>query len=167
MSEELAILLPIALLALVVGGYLLTVFEPYYALRTSEGAELLEYHRQDPKLRAIAAWWAQRLVDPGSRWLDESNASVVRVRNSVLEALVRHRFLTGDDPSKLRYGAKVSPVLQRAFAECGLVPPASAVTPRVEMQISAREVRVMNGELVWRGRPAEYKSRFCDFYPEP
>lgn len=165
MSEELAILLPTILLVLVVGGYLLTVFEPYYALRTSEGAELLDYHRQDPKLDAIAGWWAQRLVDPGSRWLDEGNAAVVSLRNSVKEALVRHRFLTGDDPSYLRCGSRISPVLQRAFEASGFLVPTA--TSALEMKISAREVRIKGGELVWRGRPAEYKSRFCDFYPEP
>lgn len=165
MNETLAFSLPVFMLTLVVAGYMLTVFEPYFALNTAEGKELLDYHRKDPKLRFIAEWWARALVDPTSRWFDADNPAVYSVYERVFEALVRHRFLCGDDPSKLRYGSSLSPILARAIRNSGVALPAGL--PAVQMNISQREVRIDGGSIVWRGRPADYKSRFCDFYPEP
>ncbi len=73
-------LLPFAaplLLLLVLAGYYWTVFEPYFAHRSPEGAELMAYHAKDRKLQIIAEYWAAKLSDPPTRWYEPEDESIV------------------------------------------------------------------------------------------
>jgi hypothetical protein len=163
--EVLAFAAPLTLLALVVGAQLFTVFEPFLALHTEEGAELLAYHARDLKLRLIAEYWAAKLLNQRGGWYDHSNNAAVALKQELHYYLVRHRFLYGDDPATMRWGPKrTHSLLTKALKKVGL----DAVTPDREhvLFVEQRLVKDASGQTVWRGRPAEYKSRFNDMYYE-
>ncbi len=164
----LSLILSSSLLLLVVTAQLYTVFEPYiaYRRRTADAVELIMYHSQDKKLHIIAEWWAARLSTPATAWYEEENDDARALKESILEGLVRHRFLFGDDPVKLEYGTRVSPLLTRALMQVQAAMPELAKVNRV-MSVKPNVVTVDGNICIWRGRPREYKSRFCDFYPEP
>lgn len=167
MDGTLAIFLPSTLLFAVVAGYLLTVFEPYfaYANRSDEAVELINYHSSDRKLHLIAESWSANLSNPPLRWYQEDHESARLLKEKIIEALVRHRFIFGDDPRKLEHGKSISPVLRRALTLAGQeIPEAEQVR---KMLIAPNIVKMTDGAVIWRGRPLEYKTRFCDFYPEP
>ncbi len=166
MDETLAILLSCALLIAVVSGYLLTVFEPYYAYKhkSADAVELIEHHATDHKLHLIAETWAAKLSDPPTRWYQEENARSRALKEKLMEALVRHRFIFGDDPKKIEFGPNVSPIIKRALVNAGFQPGSNE---NRTMLVSPNLVKMDDGTVIWRGRPMEYKSRFCDFYPEP
>jgi hypothetical protein len=162
MNESLAICFPAAILLLVVSGYLVTVFEPYFAQKSAEGLELKQYHAQDLKLKLIAQFWAAKLTNEPDGWYDASNESARRLFEELHEALVRHRFLFGDDPKKLRYEpSRSSPLLQRAIKRANWN--GRAVDSQV-MTIYPNLVMVDGERVIWRGRPQAYKSRFKDMY---
>lgn len=163
--EILAFALPLGLLAVVVGAQLFTIFEPYLALNTEEGAELMAYHAQDLKLRLIAEWWTARLLNQHGGWFDERSNSAVVLKEELHRQLVRHRFLFGDDPSTMRWGPKrMHSLLAKALQKAGIEP--VAPTKEHVLIVEARHVKDSSGQTVWRGRPAEYKSRFNDMYYE-
>lgn len=156
------------LLAFVVSLQMFAIFEPYLAYRkkTAEALDLIIYHSQDKKLHLIAEWWAAKLSTPASIFYNAENEDSRVLRDAILEGLVRHRFLFGDDPRKLEYGARVSLLLHRALLQVQAPIPELAQVNRV-MSVLPNVVTVDGKDVIWRGRPREYKSRFCDFYPEP
>ncbi len=165
MNETLAICLPAALLLLVASGYLVTVFEPYFAQKSAEGLELKQYHAKDLKLKLIAQFWAAFLSNESDGWYDASIESERRLFEELHAALVRHRFLRGDDPKTLRYeSSRASPVLQRAIRRANWN--GGALNKQV-MTIHPNLVKMDDGRVIWRGKPQEYKSRFNDMYVEP
>jgi hypothetical protein len=162
MNEMLAISFPAALLLLVVSGYLVTVFEPYFAQKSAEGLELKQYHAQDLKLKLIAQFWAAYLSNERDGWYDASIPSERRLFEELHDALVRHRFLFGDDPGTLRYEqSRLSRLLRRAIRRANWS--GGSLDSQV-MTIRANVVKVNGGRVIWRGRPQEYKSRFNDMY---
>jgi len=166
--EILPLTLSFLLLLLVTTVQLYATFEPYLAYRkkTAEALELIVYHSQDKKLHLIAEWWSAKLSTPASIWYDDENDDARVLKNAIHEGLVRHRFLFGDDPAKLEYGTRVSPLLTRALMQAQAPMPTAAKVNRV-MSVKPNVVTVDGNNTIWRGRPPEYKSRFCDFYPEP
>ena len=166
MDETLAIFSACTLLMVVVSGYLLTVFEPYYAYKrkSDDAVKLIDYHATDHKLHLIAETWAAKLSNPPTRWYEDENERSRVLKESLMEALVRHRFLFGDDPKKIEFGPNVSPIIKRALVKTGFQPGSEDTGT---MLVSPSLVKMDDGTVIWRGRPMEYKSRFCDFYPEP
>ena len=168
---------PPLLLLVIVTGYLATVFEPYFAWHSKGGAELREYHAQDLKLRLIAQWWAARLTNQEGALherYDETNEAVRRLCSELHDSLVRHRFITGDDPRMLYPGD--SSVVGRARKRAGFSTSSPTGAKAVDvnfvdetavMLISPTLVKIVSGQIIWRGKPPEYKSRFNDFYSEP
>ncbi len=164
MNEALSISLVVMLYLLVVGGYLLTVFEPYLSQNSAEAEELKQYFAQDLKLHIVARWWAAKLGNSRDGWYDETNNQQKQLYCELHAALVRHRFLTGDDPRKLRFAAsRRSSIIRRALrrSEC-LAPDVNPVT----MLVCPNTVKLSDGTVLWRGRPQEYRSRFNDMYAE-
>src|SRR5277367_2011587 len=115
-----AIALPTLLLTLVVSGYMCTVFEPYFAVNSDEGRELMRYHAADPKLLQTARWLAATLTDSTQTMFDDESTVAGRLRQSLLFELARHRFITGDDPRRLCCGPVCSSLLRRAKARAEL-----------------------------------------------
>lgn len=162
MNATLAILLPVTLFFLVIGGYLLTVFEPYFAQRTAEAEELKLYYAQDLKLHLIARWWAAKLGNSSDGWYDATNTQQEQLYCDLHAALLRHRFLTGDDPRKLRCTkGRLSSLLRRAQRQSGCT---SLVEGSATMLVYPNVVKLSDGAVIWRGRPQEYRSRFNDMY---
>jgi hypothetical protein len=157
-----AIALPTLLLIVVVAGYWWTVFEPYFAINSDEGRELMQYHAADPKLLQTARWWAATLTDPAQSMFDDESTMAGRLRQALLFELARHRFLTGDDPSRLCCGPVCSRLLRRAKARAGL----GCADPKSQLLllVTPRLVKVSDGTVVWRGLPQRYRSRFKDKY---
>lgn len=177
MLDTAVIIGPAFLLLAVVAGHLLTIFEPYFALRTAEGIELMEYHYKDLKLRRIAEWWTAKLANQEGGWYDDSDEAARHLCAELHYSLVRHRFLFGDDPGKLRCGQNyLSSLLAKALHKLGWVknPSAAGSSKRgadgddgeeeTVMLISPDRVEIAGGKVIWRGKPPEYRSRFCDMY---
>lgn len=165
-----AVIGPAILLLFVVLGYLATVFEPYFAVTTKEGIELLRYHAQDVKLRLIAEYWAAQLFDHKDGYFDEEDQAAVRFSKQLHYLLVHHRFIFGDDPKTMRLGGRQSHrLLRTAMRLCGIDPDAAATkrTQVIGLVIKPNLVKALDGRDIWRGRPQEYKSRFNDMYYEP
>ena len=165
-----AVIGPAILLLVVVLGYLATVFEPYFAVTTKEGIELLRYHAQDVKLRLIAEYWAAQLFNHKDGYFDEEDQAAVRFSKQLHYLLVHHRFIFGDDPQTMRLGGRQSHrLLRTAMRLCGIDPDAAAAkrTQVIGLVIKPNLVKALDGRDIWRGRPQEYKSRFNDMYYEP
>lgn len=167
MDFYLAIILPSALLLLVVLGYLATVFEPYYAVNTEEGRELLRYHSNDPKLQKISLFWTIRLMGlPEGSFSLSSNKAASKFYDQVHYLLVHHRFIFGDDPKIMRFGGNKIHRLLRIAINLTKIQPVVPVE-EIGLTIGPCEVKSFAGEVVWKGYPQEYKSRFNDMYYEP
>ncbi|MDR3616501.1 MAG: hypothetical protein P4L53_23275 [Candidatus Obscuribacterales bacterium] len=154
---------PPFLLLVVVSGYLATVFEPYWAYHSKGGLELKEYHAQDLKLRLIAQWWAAKLAGHKGGYYDEDDENARLLCAELHDSLVRHRFIFGDDPTKLQL--KKSTVLSRALKRAGWRIDVDQAADHY-LIISPNLVKSTNGQVIWRGKPPEYKSRFNDMYYE-
>lgn len=165
MDLYLAIILPSLLLLVVALGYLATVFEPYWAVNTEEGRELLRYHSGDPKLRHIVTYWTVQLLDlPEGRFNNSKEAR--SLFNQLHYLLVHHRFIFGDDPRLMRFGGgHQHRLLRRALALTNLNPVSRVET--IGLVIKPDSVTSLTGEVIWAGQPQEYKSRFNDMYYEP
>jgi hypothetical protein len=158
-----AFLGPPVLLLFVVSGYLATVFEPYWAYNSKGGLKLKQYHAQDLKLRLIAQWWAAKLAGHKGGYYDEDDEKARLLCAELHDSLVRHRFIFGDDPTKLQI--KKSTVLSRALKRAGWRVDARRAGD-AHLIISPNLVKSADGQVIWRGKPPEYKSRFNDMYYE-
>jgi len=165
-----AVIGPALLLLVIVLGYLATVFEPYWAVTTKEGIELLRYHAKDEKLRLIAEYWAAQLRNHKDGYYDDQDADAVRFSKQLHYLLVHHRFIFGDDPQHMRLGGRQSHrLLRTAMRLCNIDAEAEAdKRPQViGLVIKPNLVKTLDERDIWRGRPQEYKSRFNDMYYEP
>lgn len=165
-----AIIGPALLLLVVVLGYLATVFEPYFAVTTKEGIELMRYHAKDEKLRLIAEYWAAQLHDHKDGNYDNEDKSAVRFCKQLHYLLVHHRFIFGDDPKTMRLGGQQSHrLLRTAMRLCHMDTDAEAAKRPQPIGINIKPdlVKTLDNREIWRGRPQEYKSRFNDMYYEP
>lgn len=168
MDQILAIVLPALLLAIIAAGHLHTIFEPYSAIASAEGQKTLLTHKQDPKLKAIAAWWTDKFFPPPAGAWPEDHAFY----GELLEQLARRRFFNGDDASRLvcqhrrwwHIGQaewspfRLSAPLAMALAKTGQKPALSDAV----MQITPVSVKTGTREFAWCGHPAPYISRFGD-----
>ncbi len=161
MDQTLSLVAPFCLLFVVVAGYLVTVFEPYFAHRSQEGQELISYHAGDLKLKLIARWWAAKLLShPGGRYEAEHENALFE---GLHKALVRHRFIYGDDPGRLRYRLNgTSLLLSRVLRTLPQVPANRDI--QVVMEIIPNRVEIKGERVIWEGMAPEYRSRFCDMY---
>lgn len=165
MLNDLIPFLALPLLLLVLGGYYWTVFEPYRAHLSAEGLELMQYFANDRKLQIIAEYWASRLCSVPTKFFDEEDDEQSTLKNRLIHELTIHRLRRGDDDSRLIHGPKSSRLLARACQASKLRLPEP--DGEIAMLIAPNMVSLRDGRVLWRGRPQEYKSRFCDFYPEP
>ena len=151
-----------ALGCLVLIASLYPIFEPYIAWNNKAHSALKQYYREDLKLRLIAEWWAAKLSN--QRWYDDTDDAMKTLCLAISDELVRHRFLTNDYPRQLRGGDKKhSKILRRAIQLTKF-----KVLSKVEsvMNILPNKVSILDGQVIWRGKPQPYKSRFNDFYSE-
>jgi hypothetical protein len=102
-------------------------------------------------------------------WYDDSDVLARRLSKELHYELIRHRFLFGDDPSKIRCGpGYLSSILSNALRKLGTEGSLRMSTmpeiPEAVMLIASNRVQIVGDKVIWRGQPAEYKSRFCDMY---
>lgn len=148
-SLAVAISVPAVLLAVVVVGYLDTVFEPYRAMHGEEGARRMAQYKNDGKLRTIAAWWTERLYPQVAGTAGVQDHPFYA---TILQMLAERRFINGDDPGKLSPQGKF---ILRAIAVSGQKP--TRLTTRA-MRITPAEVRA-DGAVVWQGEPRVWGQR--------
>ncbi len=136
------VFLPLVLLVLVMGSQLAAILYPHYAINTPQGIALVARYSKDPKLQAIANYWAYRLVP--MQW--GSYRLAAQLSRQIAWQLARHRYLTGDEPSRLYYRPRLSGILVEALRECGTVklqrPPGLLITPVT--------VTTADGEVIWQ-----------------
>lgn len=165
METFLPYVLPVIFLVLLTGGFLVVYIEPYFAVTTKEGINLLRYFASDPKLGAIAEFWSAHLFCLPDGRFDSSHASALVYKNNLHYLLMYNRFITGDEPGIMRFGGrKTHRMLRRAFSNTGLVPDASA--QHAGIKIKPNRVETLSGQVIWAGQPQAYKSRFKDMYVE-
>lgn len=136
------IFLPLVLLVLVMGSQLAAILYPHYAINTPQGIAVVTGYSKDPKLQAIANYWAFRLVP--AQW--ESYRLTAQLSRQIAWQLARHRYLTGDEPSRLYYRPRLSGILVEALRQSGAVklktPPDLLITPV--------SVTTSEGAVIWQ-----------------
>lgn len=165
MEFVLPFVLPVIFLFLLTGGFLVVYIEPYFAVTTKEGINLLRYFAGDPKLGAIAEFWAAQLFCLPEGRFDSAHAKALAYKQNLHYLLMHNRFITGDEPDIMRFGGrKTHRILRRAFSNTGLEPDASV--QHTGIKIKPNRVETLSGQVIWTGQPQAYRSRFKDMYAE-